>query len=91
VLKVIDGRKYYKNAKSFIAPDIMFELSPGNVVDFTYYSSSGIFMKPEEWRSGDHSQNGIFGCINNKGRTKLDKKDPSVYDIYPFVMDYFSE
>ena len=91
VLKVIDGRKYYKNAKSFIAPDIMFELSPGNVVDFTYYSSSGIFMRPEEWRSGDHSQNGIFGCINNKAKTKLDKKDPSVYDIYPFVIDYFSK
>ncbi len=91
VTKVIDGRKYYKNTKSFIAPDILFELSPGNIVDFSFYSSSGIFMEPEVWRSGEHSQNGILGCITNNTKTSLDKKEPSVYDIYPFVMDYFSE
>jgi predicted AlkP superfamily phosphohydrolase/phosphomutase len=87
VLKIIDGKKYYKDAKSFIAPDILFELAPGNIVDFSYYSSNGIFMEPELARSGDHSQNGIFGWIGSG--LKANKKGTTIYDIYPYIMKYF--
>lgn len=91
VIRTIDGRKHYKNAKSFIAPDIIFELREGNIVDFSYYSSQGIFMKPEPSRSGDHATNGIFAHINNSGQNiNMDKKEQSVYDIYDYIMEYYS-
>lgn len=92
VLKIVDGTEYYKHTDSFIAPDIMFELSEGNIIDFSYYSTDGIFMKPEASRSGDHSSKGIFGYINSsKTRINMDKKEQSVYDIYPYIMKYYSK
>jgi predicted AlkP superfamily phosphohydrolase/phosphomutase len=63
---IVDGNKYYEGAKHFIIPDILFELREGNIVDFSYYSSQGIFMKPEIFRSGDHTKNGIIGIFNSK-------------------------
>jgi predicted AlkP superfamily phosphohydrolase/phosphomutase len=91
VLEIIDGRKYYKGSKSFIAPDILFELESGYIVDFSFYSSSGIFMKPELARSGDHEPNGIFGYVNNSSaNVNMDKKETSVYDIYKYIMEYYS-
>jgi predicted AlkP superfamily phosphohydrolase/phosphomutase len=91
ITRIIDGRKYYGSVKSFIAPDIMFELSEGNIVDFSYYSNNSIFMKPEASRSGDHATNGIFGCIDtNRIKVKINKKNLSVYDVYPYIMKYYN-
>ena len=85
VSRIIDGSRYYSNAKAFIPPDIIIELATGIITDFSYYSKSGIFMRPEMHRSGDHSRNGIFGILYNGDmhQTKI-----SIYKISKLISDY---
>ncbi|MGI0100140.1 MAG: alkaline phosphatase family protein [Candidatus Micrarchaeaceae archaeon] len=90
VTRIIDGSKYYKGARSFISPDIILELASGTIIDFSYYSSSGIFMKPELHRSGDHTKNGIIGLVgNNKTKDNIDK-EVSINEIHNLIIRYFS-
>ncbi|MDE1870258.1 MAG: alkaline phosphatase family protein [Candidatus Micrarchaeota archaeon] len=92
VKKVFDGQKYYRGGESIILPDILFLLRENYIVDFTYYSPSTIFMKPEIYRSGDHTMEGIFGSIdigNEKNVKKLSKKKAQVYNIGPTILRYF--
>jgi predicted AlkP superfamily phosphohydrolase/phosphomutase len=84
---IVDGNKYYEGAKHFIIPDILFELREGNIVDFSYYSSQGIFMKPEIFRSGDHTKNGIIGIFNSKNANVPQRL--SVSDVFPIIVDNF--
>ncbi len=83
VIEILDGSKYYKGSKSFIPPDILIELKKETIIDFSYYSTSGIFMKPEIYRSGDHTRNGIFGT------TKHIRKSVSLYELKDLIVNYF--
>jgi predicted AlkP superfamily phosphohydrolase/phosphomutase len=89
IIDIIDGSKYYEGASKFIAPDILFQLRDNYLVDFSYLSTQGIFMKPEPYRSGDHSINGIFGWIG-KRNVSLIKGKASIYDVHQDILDYFS-
>ena len=84
VNRVLDGSRYYSNAKTFIPPDIIIELATGIITDFSYYSKSGIFMRPEMHRSGDHSRNGVFGS-QNMGSSRSEMK---IGDIRDAVIGY---
>ncbi|MDE1870091.1 MAG: alkaline phosphatase family protein [Candidatus Micrarchaeota archaeon] len=88
---VFDGGAYYKDSGSFISPDILFLLRKNYIVDFTYYSKDTLFMKPEIYRSGDHTMQGIFGVLDSGAHTRrsLIKKKMSVYDIAPLILKYF--
>ncbi len=85
VQRIIDGSRYYKNARTFIPPDIIIELATGIITDFSYYSKSGIFMRPEMHRNGDHSRNGIFGVLS-KGNG--DMTNMQIHKISKFVSEY---
>lgn len=92
ILNVHDGNRYYKNSSGFIVPDIMFEMKPNYINDFSYVSDFDLFMEPEINRKGDHSRFGVIGMIGegNASKIKIPKK-MGVEQICPIILSYFND
>ncbi len=84
---IIDAEKYYGRKTSFIAPDIMFEAREGYIVDVKYYSKNSRFMKPELFKSGDHTKFGIFGAYPNATQLQSMK----VTDVAKFITELYAK
>jgi predicted AlkP superfamily phosphohydrolase/phosphomutase len=91
VAAIYDGDEYYRNAKRFIAPDILFIVRDGYIVDVNDYSSTRAFLEPEITKSGDHTMKGIFGIVANNyslSKSTNGNKDMDVYDVKPMIMEF---
>ncbi len=89
VTAVYDGDEYYGKTKRFIAPDILFAVRDGYIVDVKDYSSTRAFMPPELTKSGDHTMNGIFGVVaKNCVVDKSANEDRDVYGVKPMIMGF---
>ncbi len=96
IIDIVDGDKYYKKTKLFIAPDIIISAIDNYTIDIFNYSKNNIFMKPEMAKCGDHTLYGIFGLIKNTNTKnkiidKIDINKIGVCDIFNIVIDYFKK
>ncbi len=84
-VNIYSGKEYYRDTKKFIAPDILVEAKKGYTIDIFNFSRKGVFMDPEDAKSGDHIREGIFGTYPKYQRSGVE----SVTDVKKFVMDYY--
>ncbi|MDE1851030.1 MAG: alkaline phosphatase family protein [Candidatus Micrarchaeota archaeon] len=82
--KVEPTDKYYKGTKMFITPDLFLETREGYTIDVKYFSLKSDFMRPELFKSGDHTMFGIYGALNGKVKDKM-----QVTDVAPQILAYF--
>ncbi|MDE1855904.1 MAG: alkaline phosphatase family protein [Candidatus Micrarchaeota archaeon] len=92
VIGIYDGKRYYGNRNDFIVPDIMFEMKENYINDFSYFSSSELFMEPEINRKGDHSRLGIIGLVGSGvDIKKMSKRKIAVQNVGPTILAYFGD
>ncbi|MDE1825244.1 MAG: alkaline phosphatase family protein [Candidatus Micrarchaeota archaeon] len=84
---VIDAKKYYGNTGKFIPADIFAEGKKGYTIDVKYFSLKSMFMKPELFKSGDHTRMGIFGEYN--GSIYI-AKGGGLASIAPAILKYYA-
>lgn len=92
IKNVYDGSVFFSEKGKIIPPDLVFELRDGYTADFSGYSKSGIFTKPEINRRGEHTRMGVFGLKTYKSKISIPKsvkRNLKLSDISPMILDYF--
>jgi len=92
IKQIWDREELYSGEKSDILPDIVI-----NMGDFSYacsstfpFSSNEIFSEPKTFKTGDHTQYGIFMACGSDIKKGKEIKNATIYDTAPTILHIFN-
>ena len=92
VKQIWDKEQLYQGEKAEVLPDIIIDM--GN---FSYacsstfpFGSNELFSNPKTFKSGDHSEYGLFMAYGPDIKQNAEINNINIYDLAPTILDMFS-